>query len=222
MVAYQVLSVLLWVGLVLLAAELVARFSDSGKEISRKIVHIGVGNVILLAWWLHIPAWAGIAAAIASGLLTLMTYRYPILASVSGIGRKSWGTFFYAVSIGLLIAYFWPLGLQAHAVLGVLVMTWGDGLAALIGQRWGAHPYQMSGLTKSWEGTLTMLVVSLVVSIAVLGTAYSWSGPMVGIAVTVAFLATALEAFSMFGIDNLTVPLGSAFASYGLTRLWLG
>jgi phytol kinase len=222
MVAYQVLSVLLWVGLVLLAAELVVRFSDSGKEISRKIVHIGVGNVILLAWWLHIPAWVGIVAAGASGLLTLITYRYPILASVSGIGRKSWGTFFYAISIGLLIAYFWPLNLQAHAVLGVLVMTWGDGLAALIGQRWGAHPYQINGLTKSWEGTLTMLVVSLGVSITVLGTTYGWSGPMVGIAVTVASLATVLEAFSMFGIDNLTVPLGSAFASYGLTQLWLG
>jgi phytol kinase len=222
MVAYQVLGVFLWVGLVLLAAELVARLSDSGKEISRKIVHIGVGNVILLAWWFRIPTWVGIGAAIAAGGLTLITYRYPILASVSGIGRKSWGTFFYAISIGLLIAYFWPLGLQAHAVLGVLIMTWGDGLAALIGQRWGDHPYQMNGLTKSWEGTLTMLVASVVVSSAILGTTYGWSWPMLGVAAMVAFLATALETFSMFGIDNLTVPLGSAFASYGLIHLWLG
>jgi phytol kinase len=222
MVAYQVLGVFLWVGLVLLAAELVVRFSDSGKEISRKIVHIGVGNVILLAWWFRIPTWIGIGAAIAAGGLTLVTYRYPLLASVSGIGRKSWGTFFYAISIGLLIAYFWPLGLQAHAVLGVLIMTWGDGLAALIGQRWGEHPYQMSGLTKSWEGTLTMLVASVVVSSAILGTTYGWSWPMLGVAAMVAFLATALEAFSMFGIDNLTVPIGSAFASYGLIRLLLG
>jgi phytol kinase len=222
MVAYQVLGVFLWVGLVLLAAELVARLSDSGKEISRKIVHIGVGNVIVLAWWFRIPTWVGIGAAIAAGGLTLITYRYPILASVSGIGRKSWGTFFYAISIGLLIAYFWPLGLQAHAVLGVLIMTWGDGLAALIGQRWGDHPYQMNGLTKSWEGTLTMLGVSLGVSSAILGTTYGWSWPMLGVAAMVAFLATALEAFSMFGIDNLTVPIGSAFASYGLIHLWLG
>jgi phytol kinase len=218
----QILGVGLWLGIVLIAAELVARFTPLGGEVSRKVVHIGVGNVILLAWWLNIPAWVGIAAAVLSSIATLISYWYPVLASVSGVGRKSFGTFFYCVSIGLLIAYFWPQGLQAHAVLGILVMTWGDGLAALIGQRFGKHGYEVWGMTKSWEGTGTMAIASALVSSIVLGIAYGLTGATILTAVLVALVATGLESFSKFGIDNLSVPLGSSFLSFALIRLWAG
>jgi phytol kinase len=219
---YQILGVGLWLGVVLLVAELVARFTPLGGEVSRKIVHIGVGNVILLAWWLHIPAWVGIAAAIGSSIATLVSYWYPVLASVSGVGRKSFGTFFYSVSIGLLIAYFWPQGLQAHAVLGILVMTWGDGLAALIGQRFGKHPYTVWGMTKSWEGTATMAIASTIASGAILSFTYEFSAPVALTAIIVAAVATGLESFSKFGLDNLSVPLGSGFLSFALIQLWTG
>jgi phytol kinase len=219
---YQILGVGLWLGVVLVAAELVARFTPLGGETSRKIVHIGVGNVILLAWWLGIPTWVGVAAAALSGIATLTSYWYPLLVSVSGVGRKSWGTFFYSVSIGLLMAYFWPRGLQSHAVLGVLVMTWGDGLAALIGQRFGRHGYEVLGMTKSWEGTATMAIASTIVSSAILIPTYGLSWPIGIISLVVALLATGLEAFSKFGIDNLTVPLGSAFISFALVQWWAG
>jgi phytol kinase len=219
---YQILGVGLWLGVVLVAAELVARFTPLGGEVSRKIVHIGVGNVILLAWWLHIPAWVGITAAVVSSIATLAFYWYPVLASVSGVGRKSFGTFFYSVSIGLLIAYFWPQGLQAHAVLGILVMTWGDGLAALIGQRFGKHPYTVWGMTKSWEGTATMAIASTIASLSILSFAYEFSVPVILTAVMVAAVATGLESFSKFGLDNLSVPLGSGFLSFALMQLWTG
>jgi phytol kinase len=215
---YQLLVVSVWLGLVLLVAELVARFSPADREISRKIVHIGVGNVILLAWWLEIPTGVGVSAAFVASIVTLTSYWYPVLASVSEVGRKSLGTFFYSVSIGILIAYFWPRGLPAHAVLGVLIMTWGDGLAALVGQRFGRHDYQVWGMTKSWEGTGTMAIASLVVSSTILLWVYGVSWPIAMIALLVALIATGLEAFSKFGIDNLTVPLGSAFISFALIQ----
>lgn len=219
--SYQILGVTLWLGIVLLAAELVARLSPVSSEVSRKIVHIGVGNVILLAWWLQIPAWVGISAAAVSCLVTLTSYWYPLLASVSEVGRKSWGTFFYSVSIGVLIAYFWPIQAPHYAVLGILVMTWGDGLAAIIGQRFGKHGYQVWGMSKSWEGTLTMAIASLIVSSAVLSFVYGSSWPIFLSSVLVAVTATGLEAFSKLGLDNLTVPLGSAFLSYGLIEFVL-
>jgi phytol kinase len=218
----QILGVGLWLGIVLVAAELVARFTPLGGEVSRKVVHIGVGNVILLAWWFNIPAWIGITAAVLSSIATFISYWYPVLASVSGVGRKSFGTFFYCISIGLLIAYFWPQGLQAHAVLGILVMTWGDGLAALIGQRFGKHGYEVWGMTKSWEGTGTMAIASALVSSIILGITYGFTGATVLATVLVALVATGLESFSKFGIDNLSVPLGSGFLSFALIQLWAG
>ena len=215
---YPLLAVGLWLGLVIVSAEAIARSGKWGAEASRKVVHIGVGNVILLAWWLKIPAWIGIGAAVLASVVTLLSDFYPILQSVSGIGRKSWGTFFYSVSIGILIAYFWPRE-PAYAVLGVLVMTWGDGLAAILGQRFGKHPYQIWGMTKSWEGSLIMLCISFLIAGSMswyLGEAWGMSA---AIAAAVAITATGLEAFSKYGIDNLTVPLGSAFLFYGFMQV---
>jgi len=143
-----------------------------------------------------------------------------MLPSVNGIGRKSWGTFFYAVSIGVLIGMFWQLHQQEYAAIGILVMTWGDGLAALIGQRFGRHPYKLWDMQKSWEGSGTMLLVSFIVSCTILLAVQGNLWQTWAIAGIVAIIATALEAFSKFGIDNLTVPLGSSFIGFWLSLLW--
>ena len=141
----QVAIVGTWLGAVLLLAAIVNRYLSADSEILRKVIHIGTGNVILLAWWLHIPAWVGINASILASAVTLLSYKFPILPGINSVERQSLGTFFYAVSIGVLTACFWTIQQPQYAVLGVLVMTWGDGLAALIGQRFGKHTYKVWG-----------------------------------------------------------------------------
>jgi phytol kinase len=210
-----------WVVGVFGLAELLKRQGKTDPEINRKVVHIGVGNVILLAWWFQFPTWIGLTASVFFSAVMLLSYRYPILSSTSGTGRKSLGTFFYAVSIGLLVSWFWPLALPQYAAMGILIMTWGDGLAALVGQRWGQHQYQLWGMNKSWEGSLTMAGVSgAVVALILLFTQgnnwHTWMS-----AIIVAAIATALESVSKFGIDNLTVPLGSAAFCFLFNELWL-
>ncbi len=213
----QLAVVTVWLAFVVAIAESLRRFAHAQPEMVRKIVHIGTGNVILIAWWLQIPAWIGISASVLFSLVILLSYRLPILPDINNIGRKSLGTFFYAVSIGILTSVFW----QTHAyyaVLGILIMAWGDGLAALIGKQWGRHPYKLWGMQKSWEGSLTMAVVSYCVSsfifLSVQGNVWqTWL-----IAAAIALIATGLEAFSKWGIDNLTVPLGSAIAAFLLNN----
>nr|WP_277879876.1 diacylglycerol/polyprenol kinase family protein [Leptolyngbya sp. FACHB-36] len=215
----QVAIVAAWLAAVGSLAEWLYRNKAAGPEVARKVVHIGAGNVILFAWWFQTPAWVGVGASVLFSVLTLLSYRLPILSSINGIGRKSLGTFFYAVSIGLLVAWFWSLGSPHYAVLGVLVMTWGDGLAALIGQRFGKHPYKLWDMHKSWEGSLTMGLVSFVVSSLILLAVQGVSWQTWLIALSVAIVATGLEAFSKFGIDNLTVPLGSAALCFVLSQV---
>ena len=212
----QIGLVIAWLGLVGGIAEGLRRTTALGTEITRKIVHIGAGQVILLAWWLHTPTWMGITASVIFSGVALLSYQLPILPGINGVGRHSLGTFFYAISIGLLTAAFWPLDLPQYAALGILVMTWGDGLAALVGQNVGRHPYKILGSQKSVEGSLTMALASFIVSALVLGFAAGWT-PSVGMtAVVVAIAATLLETLSFYGLDNLTVPLGSAVLAYGL------
>ncbi|MBN3889195.1 MAG: phosphatidate cytidylyltransferase [Nostoc sp. JL31] len=216
----QIALAAIWVLLILLIAGVVNRFADK-PEIVRKIVHIGTGNVILIAWWLDIPASVGITASILASAITLLSYRLPILPGINSVGRQSLGTFFYSVSFGILVAWFWYLQQPQYAALGILVMTWGDGLAALIGQRFGKHKYKVFGTQKSWEGSLTMMLVSYLVSNLILVGTQGNSWQTWTVSLLVAFTATALEAVSFLGIDNLTVPLGSAALAFFLSQLVL-
>jgi phytol kinase len=202
-----------FLGSIILLAEVLNRIITSEAELTRKVVHIGAGNVILIAWWFHIPPWMGIGAAAIAGIIALLSYFFPFLPSINSVGRKSLGTFFYAVSMGILIAWFFPDTPQ-YAAIGILTMTWGDGMAALIGQNLGRHPYKIFGSTKSWEGSLTMAIVSYFICwsilLAVEGNLWEiWLIPII-IAVT----ATSFEAVSKLGIDNLTVPLVSGGLSF--------
>ncbi|BAZ03850.1 diacylglycerol/polyprenol kinase family protein [Calothrix sp. NIES-3974] len=211
---FQGVVVLLWLGFVLVVAFTIRRIFRTDTEISRKIVHIGTGHVILFAWCFDTPAILGIVAAFIASIVTLISYYLPILPGLDSIGRKSLGTFFYSVSIGILVAFFWSVEQQYYAALGILVMCWGDGLAALVGQRFGKHKYQVFGGQKSWEGSLTVTVSSYIVCSLILYSVHGGMWQVWVIAAVVAIFATILEVFSFLGVDNLTVPLGSAFLAY--------
>ncbi|MEM7725698.1 MAG: diacylglycerol/polyprenol kinase family protein [Cyanobacteria bacterium P01_A01_bin.45] len=209
----------IWVLLILFIAWVVKRFTKADSEVIRKIVHIGTGNVIILAWWLNIPAFIGISASVIAGVITLLSYRLPILPGINSVGRKSLGTFFYAVSIGVLVAWFWYLHKPQYAALGILIMAWGDGFAAIIGKGFGTHKYEFLGTYKSWEGSLTMAVISYIISFLVLVISEGNIGQVGLISFITAIVATALEAFSILGIDNLTVPIGSAALAFGMNQV---
>ncbi|NEO83053.1 MAG: phosphatidate cytidylyltransferase [Spirulina sp. SIO3F2] len=220
--AYLMLgSVFAYLIVLVVIAEGLGELPQTGPEITRKIVHIGAGNVMLLAWWFAIPRWMILVASAIAGIVALVSYFLPILPSINSVGRQSLGTFFYAVSIGVVSTLFVPPHF-AFAVVGILVMAWGDGLAAVFGQRWGRHPYQVLGNRKSWEGSATMTIASTAVTGLTLGGAFGFSLEVSLIAVAVGAIATLLEAISQWGIDNLTVPLGSAGASFVLAQWLLG
>ena len=210
--------ILFYLTVLVLAAEGLNRLTDTHGEFTRKIVHIGSGNVVLLAWWLQIPTTIGIGAAIVAGIIALLSYSVPILPSLNSVGRKSLGTFFYAVSFGVLFACFWTK-YPEFTVMGILIMAWGDGLAAVVGQRFGQHPYEIFGGKKSLEGSLTMFLVSFLMAGLILTSTQGNPLSSWGIALVVAMVATGLESFSWLGIDNLLVPLGSTFCAFYLSRI---
>jgi len=218
----QIAPAAAWVGLIICIAWVVSHFTDSEPEIIRKIAHIGMGNVILIAWWLDIPAYVGITAAIFASIITLLSYKFPILSGINNIDRHSLGTFFYPVSIGILVGVFWHLHQPQYAVLGIMTMTWGDGLAALVGKRFGKHKYIVFGYQKSWEGSLTVTLISYFIcaTLFLVTQGNIWQTWIVSL--IVAAIATILEAFSFLGIDNLTVPIGSATCAYLLNQLLSG
>ena len=206
-------AVFAYLAILVVIAEVLSRLITDDPELTRKMVHIGSGNVILLAWWLNISRTVIVSAAIIAAVIAVTSYIIPILPSIESVGRKSFGTLFYAISMGILAGYFW-LNTPQYAVIGILVMAWGDGMAAIIGQRFGQHKYQLGGISKSWEGSSAMAIAALIVTGSILliieGNRWqTWT-----IAIVVALVATILEAFSKLGVDNLTVPLASGFLCF--------
>ncbi len=206
-------AVFAYLAMLVVLAEILSRLLTDDPELTRKIVHIGSGNVILLAWWLNISRTVIVSAAIIAAAIALVSYVIPILPSIESVGRKSFGTLFYAISMGVLAAYFWQDN-PHYAVIGILIMAWGDGMAAIIGQRFGKHQYQVGKISKSWEGSLAMTTAALIVTGAILFSVEGNSWQIWGISAVVAVVATISEAFSKLGIDNLTVPLASAFLCF--------
>lgn len=212
--------IIIYLGLLILTAEALNRFFNTSVEFTRKIVHIGSGHVILLAWWFDLPPWVMITAAAIASVMSMVAYFVPILPSINSVGRKSLGTFFYAISFGVLVDWFWWLDKPEYAAIGMLVMAWGDGMAAIIGQNFGKHPYTIFGNNKSWEGSLTMILASFMVTSLILGFMGGNLASILIIALITAFVATVLESVSQLGIDNLTVPLVSGGLSFLLVQ-WL-
>lgn len=213
--------VLAYLGALVGSAELLSRTTNMSSELTRKIVHIGSGNVILIAWFGNIPGEIGVAAAIVAAFVALISYFLPILPSVNSVGRQSLGTFFYALSMGILIWWFWSIQQPHFAVLGILIMTWGDGLAAVIGSNFGKHPYQIFGNKKSIEGTATMFLVSLAIALLILSILPLLPWQQLLISAIIALIATFLESFAQYGIDNFAVPVGSAAIAFFLSQYFV-
>ena len=86
-------------------------------------------------------------------------------------------------------------------------MTFGDGLAGLIGKSFNSKNWIFFKQKKSLFGTLTMFITSLIVVCSI---GYAQKNSLNLNYFTIAFLATVLEQFSVLGIDNFIVPITSA------------
>jgi phytol kinase len=208
-----------WLTLLCGLALLVRRRWPDQPEWSRKVVHIGSGPVLLLAWGLGIDRRIALPVAGLVTLLAALNHRIRVLPAIEDVDRRSYGTIAYGATIVLLLLLWWPAQPAAVAA-GVLVMAWGDGFAGLIGPIWPSTSWQVWGQRRSLLGTTTMALASLgaLVLVRQLALAAGLTSPELGALATMALLATALEQVAWLGLDNLSVPLAVA----ALWRWWSG
>ncbi len=208
---------MIYLGAIISLAEGINHLTNYDAEFTRKIVHISSGNIILIAWWFKLPTWVLLSASLIASFIALISYFFPILPSINSVRRKSLGTFFYAVSIGILTHWFWTINKPQYTTIGILIMAWGDGMAAVIGTRFGRHSYQIFGTKKSLEGSITVMCISFLITSVILFITGESINLILITSVLVSSIAAGLEVFSKWGIDNLTVPLGSAIVTFYLT-----
>ena len=190
--------------MVIAGAVLCRRLLPNQRELSRKIVHIGTGAVVPLAWFFEIPFVVALPVAAVITVVTTINHQWRFIPAVEDVDRNSYGTIAYGIAITTLLLLFWPTRADAVSA-GVLVMALGDGLAGLIGRNVASPKWVLFGQTKSSVGTMTMAVVS---GLVLIGLA-RWSGADLSLpaALGMVAMATGLEQLSWSGLDNLSVPL---------------
>ena len=199
-------------------AELIRKLRGYGDEFTRKFVHIAIGLWIIPTLFLF-AKWYDAAALPALAIVAnVLSHRYGFLRGIERKDKSDLGTVYFPVSFVACIALFFSSpypdsanglfpGYPAAAAVGIVIMALGDAFAALIGTRFGRHPYTFFGAKKSAEGSSVMLVMSASAAFATFAVFEVDLVLAAVVAVALAFVATVLEAAGKHGLDNLTVPI---------------
>ncbi len=184
------------------------------EEGARKFIHIGVSN-----WWILAmiffhdtnALWFAIIPPITFIILNYLSYRMNLLKAMERGGNGNLGTVYFPISLLILVVLtFGVLKNPYIGAIGILVMGYGDGLAAVIGKAYGKHKFAFG---KSIEGSLAMFIISFIVVFVVSINIASILVSLI-LALGVAAFATMIELLTPKGLDNLSVPLGSSFIFY--------
>lgn len=184
---------------------------------SRKFLHIMVGNVLFVLPIFETKfAMTFLAAAPFIPLTFLMSPHSPlkIKDKISSSGHGL-GLVYYAISWTFLAYLFFDK--PWIIAVGIAAMSYGDGMASLIGIRYGKRKYNFLGDTKSIEGSVAMYITLVAVMWASLRY-YIYIFPStyvipinIIIILVVPLVATIFEAITPKGLDNITACFSAAF-----------
>lgn len=171
------------------------------SELSRKFIHISVGS--LVAFWPFWLSWRQIEILSLAFLAGVLISKYlKIFQAIHSVQRPTWGEVFFALSVGGIALITRNKWIYAAALLQ---MSLADGLAAIIGTRYGRQSYLVFGHAKSIIGSLTFFIVSLAILVGFWHLGHIGLG--LGSIAVVSGLAAVVENLAVQGLDNLLVPL---------------
>ena len=199
-------------GIILILGEVIYRSLKGGPAWSRSFAHVTAGLISLPFPWLFTSHWWVLILSLQSTLVLWISSRLKVLPSHHTIAVRSAGSYLFFASIYTCFTASYFTGRKELFVIPMLVLTFSDVAAALVGRRYGRRTIQwkLSRNTpgKTYEGSLAFFITAMVVTFLAFYCYLQW-GPVrsVPMALTVALLTTATEAFSPFGTDNFFVPL---------------
>jgi phytol kinase len=205
-----------------------ARLRARGVRVpyTRKLFHFGIftGAAVVHALG-GLPATNAFGAAVAAWVLLAVLggeghLLYEALARDTDRPHR---TLFILVPLattavgGLLSA----LLAGPFAAVGYVVAGWGDAVGEPVGARWGHHPYRVPSLggvsaRRTGEGSAAVFAAGAAAAwVALVGLGVP-TGTALLVAPAVAAAATAVEAVSHHGTDNLTVQLAASLVALAL------
>jgi len=188
-------------------AELLRRAFGYGTGFTRKVIHIGVGMMSWILPFLFDIPWPFVVAALFFAILNLLDWRFGFFSAMASSDRNNLGTVYFPLAAATVVVIFWeqpPL-----MVAALMPLTWGDGIASVIGNSFGKHAYTIFGHTRTLQGSAGFFLAGLFFTWLAL-----WIvpgppalGPLLALGPAVAIMGstTLIEAVSIWGLDNLTI-----------------
>jgi phytol kinase len=190
----------------LAAAEAASRRWKLGPELARKSAHVSSAAVAAtMPWFMSFPAVAVLALLFVPFML--VSRRLDLFPAVHSVERSTWGEMWFPLGVAVVAIAVPDRGPYAF---GVLVMGLSDAAASIIGQRYGNRAFRIVGAWKTYAGSATFFVTTLVLTFAALALTGGLSAASVPMALGVSGALTAVEAALGGGTDNLFLPVVAA------------
>jgi phytol kinase len=206
---------------VIAVATVLARKNVMTGLSARKVIHIGVSHWWLLAMAMIDDPWVASLGPFTFIFINALALRFRFLPVMDReADARNWGTVYFPFALLVLVNLCWrhvvPIWVGAIAVL---VLGWGDGVAALVGGRSRGRGITIWGGRKTWAGSAAMLASSFVVVLVLtllFNPRFPTLLPAAGVSIAVAAGVTLVEAVTPLGIDNLTIPAACVALYQGL------
>ena len=191
-------------------------------EVNRKLVHVLTGILVFFTPFFFTSNRPLVWMAILFVFVNWIGIKTGKLKGMHDTGRASYGTVFYPMTFLILTLTAWSQH-KVILMLSMLILAVSDAAAAIVGENQKSpHEFALGKDKKSVEGSSVMLVSTFLLVAILLPVIDRIDGLDIGwaaaswIAVVTAVVATALEALSSGGSDNLSAPLGAAFVLHAM------
>jgi len=187
------------------------RFAISSEGL-RKLAHVGTGALAMPFPWIFSSLWpvmvvCGLALVLLAAVSKIPSLRARLGGSLYCIGRDSYGEFYFPIAVTILFAL--SRGNRLLYSVPILVLTFADAVAAVLGSRYGTVAYEGIGGKKSLEGSVAFFTVAFfAVHVPLLLFTDLSRAQTLLVAMDIALVVMLLEAVSWRGLDNVVIPLG--------------
>ncbi len=177
-------------------------------DFTRKIVHFCTGIITMLFPVMLNNHWLVLLLCAGFALLLIISIKFSLLKSIHAISRFSYGSILYPVAVYFCyLAYDYFDKNLLFFYLPVLTLAVCDPVAALVGKRWCYGSFRIAKDNKTIMGSLAFFISSIVVtSILLYLLSTKTFNNFLPLIFIIAAASTVVEAVSVKGIDNITIP----------------
>jgi phytol kinase len=216
---------------ILLLFLFVGKLWKGDRSLGRKLLHIGIGNIVFVLWMFD-RWYAAVSIAIVFLIFCLLLTKTvqdcvaafcaressgPVmklvkdfisrlpLESLSDAGHE-FGLVYYCIAFTILAYVFFKT--PVVIAVGILPLAYGDGLGAIIGTKYGRHGYRLID-RKSIEGSLAVFAGTAIAVFAGMVFYGMPAGNVIMEAAVIGAVVAIVEGIFPNGLDNLAIPLSA-------------